>query len=98
MTGITVINPFEVPPGREEEALSMWEVFADYFRQQPGYISTELHKAIGDGAKFHFINIAKWQSAEDFQTALGNPELMEIAKDLPNDIPHYPGMYEVIRT
>ena len=28
----------------------------------------------------------------------GNPELMEIAKDLPNDIPHYPGMYEVIRT
>ena len=98
MANVTVINPFEVPQGREEEALSMWEVFADYFRQQPGYISTELHKAIGDGAKFHFINIAKWESAEAFQAALGKPELGEIAKGLPDDIPHYPGLYEVIRT
>ena len=55
MTNITVINPFEVPQGREDEALSMWEVFAEYFRKQPGYISTKLHKAINPDAKFHFI-------------------------------------------
>ena len=85
MTNITVINPFEVPQGREDEALLMWEAFADYFRKQPGYISTKLHKAIVPDAKFHFINIAEWESADAFQAALNNPELMEVAKDLPND-------------
>jgi heme-degrading monooxygenase HmoA len=76
----------------------MWEAFAEYFRKQPGYISTELHKAIDPDAKFQFINIAKWESADAFQSAPNNPEIMEVAKDLPSDIPHYPGLYEVIRT
>ena len=98
MATVTVINPFEVPQGREDEALSMWESFAAYFRNQPGYISTKLHKAISPDARFHFINIAEWESAEAFQTALENPELMSVAKDLPGDIPHYPGLYEIIRT
>ncbi len=67
-------------------------------RKQPGYISTELHKAIDPSARFFFVNIAKWESADAFQSALNNPELMEVAKGLPSDIPHYPGLYEVIRT
>ena len=98
MGNITVINPFEVPPGREDETLSMWEGFAEYFRKQPGYISTELHKAIDPDARFLFVNIAKWESANAFQSALNNPDLMEVAKGLPSDIPHVPGLYEVIRT
>ena len=98
MANITVINPFEVPQGREDEALSMWEAFAEYFRKQPGYISTKLHKAINPDAKFHLVNIAEWESVEAFQAALSNPELQNIAKDLPSDIPHYPGLYEVIRS
>lgn len=98
MENITVINPFEVPQGREDETLSMWEAFAEYFRKQPGYVSTKLHKAMDPNAKFHFVNIAEWESAEAFQAALGNPELIEVAEGLPNDIPHYTGLYEVIRT
>ncbi|MEJ2143413.1 MAG: antibiotic biosynthesis monooxygenase [Gammaproteobacteria bacterium] len=98
MENITVINPVEVPEGRENEALEMWEAFAEYFRKQPGYISTKLHKALNPDAKFHFINIAEWESADAFQAAISNPELMDVAKNLPDDIPHYPGIYEVIRT
>lgn len=98
MKNVTVINPFEVPEGREEDALSMWESFAAYFRKQPGYVSTKLHRAVGPDAKFHFVNIAEWESAQAFQAALQNPEIMDVAKNLPNDIPHYPGLYEVIRT
>lgn len=98
MNTIKVINPFEVPQGRETEALAMWETFAEYFRKQPGYVSTELHQAISPDAKFSLINIAEWESPQAFQAALNNPELAEIAKTLPADIPHYPGLYEVIRT
>jgi heme-degrading monooxygenase HmoA len=98
MSSVTVITPFEVPHGREDEALSMWESFAAYFRKQPGYISTQLHKSLNPDARFYFINIAEWESAQAFQAALENPELMEVAKILPADIPHFPGLYEVIRT
>lgn len=98
MDKVIVINPFEVPQGREEEALAMWDAFAEYFRKQQGYISIRLHKAINPDAKFHLINIAEWESAEAFQAALSNPELQEVAKGLPGDIPHYPGLYEIIRS
>ena len=98
MANIIVINPFEVQQGREDEALSMWETFAEYFRKQPGYISTKLHKAINPDAKFHLINIAEWESTEEFQSALNKPEFQDVVKNLPNDITSYPGLYEIIRT
>jgi heme-degrading monooxygenase HmoA len=45
MTAI-LINPFEVPKGKEEEALAFWNRVADYMRKQPGFASTRLHRAV----------------------------------------------------
>lgn len=73
MSNITVINPFEVPQEREDEAFSKWKSFAEYFRKQPDYFSTKLHKAINPDAKFHFINVAEWESPEAFQASLESP-------------------------
>ena len=42
-TTVTLINPWEIPKGKEEEALLMWEKAADSMRIQPGFISTKLH-------------------------------------------------------
>jgi hypothetical protein len=43
---VTLINPFEVPPGREEDAVAYWDRCADVLRRQPGFISARLHRAI----------------------------------------------------
>ena len=96
MANVTVINPFEVPEGKEEDALSLWDKFADYFRKQPGYVSTKLHRAINPDARFHLINIAEWESIEHFQAALNNEELQKIAESA-DEFPHFPGLYEVVR-
>ena len=98
MEKVITINPFEVPIGKEDEALAMWEKFADYFRNQPGYLSTKLHRALGSEAKFHLVSISEWESAEHFMNALHNPELQEIVETAPKDIQNYPGLYQVIRT
>ena len=45
MSKVVLINPFEVPKGREEEALAFWDRVAAFMRRQPGYIATRLHKA-----------------------------------------------------
>jgi hypothetical protein len=36
---VILINPFEVPEGKEEDALAFWEKATDFMRLQPGYIS-----------------------------------------------------------
>jgi len=98
MSNIVVINPFEVPEGKETEALAVWDKFAEYFRRQPGYVSTKLHRAINPDARFHLINVAEWESVEYFQSALQSNELQKLGESSAEEFPHYPGLYEVIRT
>ena len=98
MANVIVINPFEVPRGKEEQALETWDRFADYFRRQPGYVSAKLHRAIDPDARFHLVTIAEWESPDHFMVALNNPELQKIAEAATDHSPNYPGLYEVIRT
>ena len=95
---VILINPFEVPQGKEDEALAFWEKAADFMRRQPGFISTRLHKAISPQARFHLINIAEWNSAEDFEAAVTSVEFKTLTQPYMDVFPHYPGLYEVVRT
>ena len=98
MANVIVINPFEVPKGKEEQALAMWNKFAGYFHRQPGYVSSKLHRAIKPTARFHLVTVAEWTSADHFMAAMKNPELQKIMEAATNHIPNFPGIYEVIRT
>lgn len=95
---VTLINPFEVPEGKEEEALAFWERVADFMRNQPGFISTRLHKAIVPWARFHLINVAEWESAEHFQMAINSERFKALTEPYMEVFPHFPGLYEVARS
>ena len=98
MANVIVINPFEVSTGNEEEAIVMWDKFAEYFGKQPGYVSAKLHRAISPDARFHLVTIAEWESPDHFMAALNNPELQRISETATDHSPNFPGLYEVIRT
>jgi heme-degrading monooxygenase HmoA len=98
MSHVILINPFEVAPGREDECLEMWERAAAFMRQQPGFRSTRLHRSILPGARFHFINVAEWDSVETFRQAIGSEQFQRITAGSQVAFPHHPGLYEVIRT
>ncbi len=68
-TPVILINPFEVPDGKLDESIAMWELARDYLQQQPGYISTALHQSLTDDSRFRLVNVASWQSARDFLAA-----------------------------
>ena len=95
---VILINPFEVPAGKEDEAIAFWEMAAEIMRQAPGFISTKLHKAVAPGARFTLINIAKWESIEHFVTVTQSEEFRTATAPYMEVFPHYPGLYEVIRT
>ena len=69
MRGITVINSFEVPAGREDEFLRLWKRVNAYVKRKPGYLSHKLHRAIAPDAPFRFVNVAQWASMAQFEGA-----------------------------
>ena len=95
---VVLINPFEVPAGREDACLEFWERFAAYMRRQPGFLSARLHRAIAPGARFAFVNIAEWQTPEDCPRAIATAEFERLTAGSAERFPHCPGLYEIIRT
>ena len=93
---VILINPFEVPEGiDEDEFLRGWQRAADYMREQPGFVSTRLHRALAPDARFRFVNVAEWESPQDFQAAVSSEQFREIAKEAS---PGSPALYEVVRS
>ncbi len=71
---VTLINAFEVPEGQDEAFVEGWERSRAFLSQQPGYLSTRLHRALVPDAEFRFVNVAQWESADSFRAATAQPE------------------------
>ena len=69
---VVLINVFTVEAEDVEALLKAWEADANWMKRQPGFISTQLHKGIGESCVF--LNYAVWQSVEDFHQAFAHPD------------------------
>jgi heme-degrading monooxygenase HmoA len=94
---LILINAFEVPGEETDQFVTAWEKTRDYLATQPAYLDTALHQSVMAGADFQFVNIGRWQSAEDFRAATQSPGFRESAAGLAGYRPH-PGLYRVVRT
>ena len=68
MGSVILINKFNVAQGKVEQFLKDWGEDATNFKQQPGFISAQLHKGIGKSSAF--INYAVWESMEHYKKAI----------------------------
>ena len=68
MGSVMLINKFNVAQGKVEQFLKDWGEDATNFKQQPGFISAQLHKGIGKSSVF--INYAVWESMEYYKKAI----------------------------
>jgi heme-degrading monooxygenase HmoA len=96
MASIVLINPFEVPEGQPDEAfLAGWQRAAEYMQAQPGFVNTRLHRALGPDARFRFINVAEWETADAFRAAVTSPEFRQLAGTGPSG---HPALYQLVRS
>ena len=65
---VILINKFNVKPNKVEQFLKDWAEDATNFKQQPGFISTQLHRGIGKSSVF--INYAIWESIKHYKEAI----------------------------
>lgn len=94
---VVLINAFEVPKGKEAEALASWQKSADFLKTQDGYISTRLHQNLDPNGKFHLVNVAVWRSADDFKRATA-----KMRETMPNNqvegVQFTPSLFRVIKS
>ena len=69
---VILINTFKVAPEDADALLEAWTADAAYMKQQPGFISTQLHRGVGGSSVF--LNYAVWESMEAFRAAFTSPE------------------------
>lgn len=67
---VILINKFSVDPKEFDEFLKGYATDNEKFKQQPGYILTQLHEGIGGSG--NFVNYAVWESAAHFKRAVNN--------------------------
>ena len=78
---VVLVNMFNVAQADIPALLKAWEDDANWMKQQPGYISTQLHQGISGSTVF--MNYAIWESVAHFRAAFNHPEFK-------NALEHYP--------
>ena len=69
---VILINTFTVPPEDADALLEAWTSDAQYMKQKPGFISTQLHRGVAGSSVF--VNYAVWESVEAFRGAFTDPQ------------------------
>ncbi len=91
---VILINSFKVKPEDVDQLLQAWAEDAAWMKQQPGYISTQLHRGIGGSGVF--VNYAVWESVEDFKRAFGNPEFQSKLGHYPSEVVASPHLFQKV--
>ena len=79
---VVLINTFTVEPEEADQLQDAWASDAAFMKQQPGFISTQLHRGIGGSSVF--VNYAVWETVDYFQRAFTNPEFQAKMQDYPS--------------
>jgi heme-degrading monooxygenase HmoA len=89
---VVLINRFTVAPADVERFLAVWADDAGYMKEQPGFISTQLHRGIAGSTTF--VNVAVWESARALGAAVGSPGFRERSANYPDSAVAAPHVFE----
>jgi len=88
---VVLINLFQVAESDIPALLRAWEDDANWMKRQPGYISTQLHRAIG-GSNL-FLNYAVWESVAHFRAAFNHPDFKAALAKYPSSVVASPHLF-----
>jgi heme-degrading monooxygenase HmoA len=69
---VVLVNTLTVNADEAAQLVDVWAADAAWMKQQPGFISAQLHRGIGGSGVF--LNYAVWESTELFKRAFTHPE------------------------
>lgn len=87
-----LINIFTIAPQDADKLLKAWEEDALWMKRQQGFISTQLHRAIGDSHMF--LNYAVWESVGHFRQAFAHPDFQSALARYPDSATISPHLFQ----
>ena len=91
---VVLMNEFNVAPEDADRFLEVWADDAAYMKQQPGFISTQLHR--GTAGSSTFMNVAVWESARQLGEAFRSPEFQQRASRYPESAVAAPHVFRKV--
>lgn len=96
---VILINVFEIGAEHLAGFVAGWRVRAEIMRGKEGFISSRLHRAISDSARFQLVNVAQWSSLRAYQAAFRDPEfqaqIRSAVLDADIEVTSTPALYQV---
>jgi heme-degrading monooxygenase HmoA len=91
---VVLMNEFNVAPEDVDRFLEVWADDAAFMKQQPGFISTQLHR--GTAGSTTFMNVAVWESSRALGEAFGSPEFRQRAARYPESAVAAPHVFQKV--
>jgi len=89
---VVLVNVFTLDKADEQSFLKIWQDDAEFMKRQPGFISTQLHRAIGDSPTY--LNYAVWESTADFRAAFTHPDFRAKLSAYPSSAVASPHLFQ----
>lgn len=91
---IVLVNLFSIEPEDADAFLAFWREAAAYMKQQPGFISVQMHRGIGGSGAF--LNVATWESAAALAAATRSPDFQRFSAHLSGEVVARPHVFEKV--
>ncbi|WP_184468022.1 antibiotic biosynthesis monooxygenase family protein [Rhizobium esperanzae] len=91
---VVLINLFTLDLDDEAKFLEVWQDDAAFMKRQPGFLSTQLHRALGENPTY--LNYAVWESNAHFRAAFIHPEFRAKTSAYPSSAVASPHLFQKV--
>jgi heme-degrading monooxygenase HmoA len=91
---VVLVNVFTLDRADEATFLKVWQDDAAFMKRQPGFISTQLHRAIGENPTY--LNYAVWETTAHFRAAFTHPEFQAKITAYPSSAIASPHLFQKV--
>ncbi|MBV9289494.1 MAG: antibiotic biosynthesis monooxygenase [Hyphomicrobiales bacterium] len=91
---VVLVNVFTLDKADEQAFLDAWRPDAGFMKRQPGFISTQLHRAIGESPTY--LNYAVWETTAHFRAAFTHPEFVAKLSAYPSSAIASPHLFQKV--
>ena len=93
-TPVVLVNLVTLDKADEPRFLEAWQNDAAFMKRQPGFISTQLHRAIGDSSAY--VNYAVCESTAHYRAAFTHPEFKASLAAYPSSVVAIPHLFQKV--
>lgn len=93
-TPVVLVNLFTMDETDIPALMVAWEKDANWMKQQPGFLSTQLHRAIGGSNML--MNYAVWESVDHFRAAFTHSDFVSALAAYPSSAVATPHLFSKV--